>query len=194
MVTIAIANQKGGVGKTTLALNLAQLLSRKHRIKVLSIDNDPQGNLTGSLISNTEGFDGEILYAYDDNPLQPVRITKSLYLLEANINLAPVAEREFSVIFKLKEAIGNLSTTNGPEFDYILIHCLPSFGHLHLAALNAADYVLIPVKPAPYALAGLSDLLKTIEKTRKYFNPTLKIIGIVINRKKGDILCWLCQI
>ena len=136
MVTIAIANQKGGVGKTTLALNLAQLLSRKRGIKVLSIDNDPQGNLTGSLISNPDGIGGETLDAYDDNPLQPVRITKSLYLLGVNINLAPVAEREFSVIFKLKEALGYLTKTNRAEFDYIIIDCLPSFGHLHLAALK----------------------------------------------------------
>ena len=136
MVSIAIANQKGGVGKTTLALNLAQLISRKRNKKVLAIDNDPQGNLTGSFIENPEGLSGEILDAYDDTPLQPVRITKSLYLLGANINLAPVAEREFSVIFKLKEALGILTNKDGPEFNFIFIDCLPSFGHLHLSALT----------------------------------------------------------
>jgi chromosome partitioning protein len=185
MVTIAIANQKGGVGKTTIAFNLAQLLSRKRHKKVLAIDNDPQGNCTASFIADTDGKGGEILDAYDGKPLQPVSITKSLYLLGANINLAPVAEREFSVIFKLKEALGNLTRQDGPEFDYILIDCLPSFGHLHLAALNAADYLLIPVKPAPYAMAGMNDLFKTIEKIRKYFNPELKILGIVINQVDG---------
>ena len=185
MVTIAISNQKGGVGKTTLAFNLAQLISRKRQTRVLAVDNDPQGNLTGSFIEKPEEPDGEILAAYDDKPLKPTQITNSLYLLSADINLAPVAEREFSIIFKLKEALESLQKKKGPEFDYIFIDCLPSFGHLHLAALNAADYVLIPVTPAPYALAGLNDLFITIEKTRKYFNPNLKTLGIVINHVDG---------
>jgi chromosome partitioning protein len=185
MVTIAIANQKGGVGKTTLTFNLAQLISRKRRTRVLAVDNDPQGNLTGSFIESTEVTGGETLPAYDDKPLKPVQITNSLYLLSADINLAPVAERDFSVIFKLKEALDSLQKKNGSEFGYIFLDCLPSFGHLHLAALNAADYVLIPVTPAPYALAGMSDLFKTIDKTRKYFNPELKILGIVINHVDG---------
>lgn len=160
-------------------------MSRKRRTRVLGVDHDPQGNLTNSFFADTEGLNGMTLAAYDGKPLEPVRITNSLYLLGADINLAPVAEREFSVIFKLKEALDRLSKKNSPEFDYIIIDCLPSFGHLHLAALNAADYVLIPVKPAPYALAGLNDLFKTIDKTRKYFNPKLKILGIVINDFDG---------
>jgi len=74
----------------------------------------------------------------------------------------------------------------GPDmFDYTIIDGLPSFGHLHLAALAAADYVLIPVKPAPYALAGLKDLLTTVDKTRKFFNPGLRILGVVINQVDG---------
>ena len=68
------------------------------------------------------------------------------------------------------------------RFDYAIIDCSPSFGHLHLAALNAADYVLIPVKPSPYELAGLKDLFNTIEKAKKYYNSKLKILGIVINQ------------
>ena len=185
MVTIAIANQKGGVGKTTLAFNLAQLISRKRQTRVLAVDNDPQGNLTGSFIADPDEIGGEILAAYEDKPLKPISISNNLCLLSADINLAPVAEREFSVIFKLKEALDNLQKKNGSEFGYIFIDCLPSFGHLHLAALNAADYVLVPVTPAPYALAGLNDLFKTIEKTRKYFNPNLKTLGIVINHVDG---------
>ena len=76
-------------------------------------------------------------------------------------------------------------STEGGGFDYVVIDCLPSFGYLHLAALNAADFTLIPVKPTPYALAGLKDLFNTINKTRKYYNPKLKVVGIVINQVDG---------
>jgi chromosome partitioning protein len=93
------------------------------------------------------------------------------------------------VIFNLKEALEHLrnSSAGVPSagFDYVIIDSLPSFGHLHLAALAAADFVLIPVKPSPYSLAGLKDLLATIEKAKKYFNPQLKILGIVINQLDG---------
>ena len=75
--------------------------------------------------------------------------------------------------------------TPSKRFDYVIIDSLPSFGHLHLATLTAADHVLIPVKPAPYSLAGLKDLLKTIERAKKYFNPSLNILGIVINQVDG---------
>jgi len=185
MITIAITNQKGGVGKTTISFNLAQILSRKRKSIVLAADNDPQSNLTSSFLENHEDLSGNILAAYDGKPLQPLKISNSLYLLCSNINLAPVAEREFQVIFRLKESLERLCSQNPERFDYVIIDCLPSFGHLHLAALNAADYVLIPIKPDPYALACIKDLFDTIKKIRKYFNPKLKTLGIVINQVDG---------
>jgi chromosome partitioning protein len=127
-----------------------------------------------------------ILDAYDEKPLEPAQISKNLYLLGSDISLAPVAERKFQTIFRLKEGIERLNSNNrSRKFEYIIIDTLPSFGHLHLAALTAADYVLIPVKPAPYALAGLKDLFNTIKTARKYYNPQLKILGIVINQVDG---------
>jgi len=109
--------------------------------------------------------------------------------LLANISLSTIAERDFQVIFRLKEGLESLRNIPGipsvESIDYTIIDGLPSFGHLHLAALAAADYVLIPVKPAPYALSGLKDLLTTIEKAKKYFNPGLKILGILINQLDG---------
>ena len=192
MITIAITNQKGGVGKTTIAYNQAQILSNRRKTKVLAIDNDPQGNLTSSFLEDSTELEANIFDAYDEKPLQPVQISKNLFFLGSNISLSPVAERDFQVIFKLKEGISKLNANqNIIKFDYVVVDCLPSFGHLHLAALTAADFVLIPVKPAPYALAGLKDLFNTIKTARKYYNPQLEILGIVINQLDGRKWDWL---
>ena len=186
MVTIAVANQKGGVGKTTIAFNLAQILAVQQEKNILAVDNDPQANLTSSFLEKPIESEANVITAYDEEPLMPQKISESIGLLGSDTNLAAVAERDFSVIFRLKESLKTLQT--GPEsknFDFVIIDCLPSFGHLHLAALSAADYVLIPVKPAPYALAGMKDLFETIKKAKKYFNANLKILGIVINQFDG---------
>jgi chromosome partitioning protein len=181
MITIAVANQKGGVGKTTISYNLAQTLAMNNRRRVLTIDNDPQGNLTSSFLENLEQMTANILEAYDGNAVEPMQISKNLYLFGSNISLAPVAERDFQVVFKLKETLERLQN----QFDFAIVDCMPSFGHLHLAALNAANCVLIPVKPAPYALAGMKDLISTIRQAKKYFNPKLMILGILINQVDG---------
>ncbi len=188
MTIIAVSNQKGGVGKTTIAFNLAQILATK-RLRVLAVDNDPQGNLTSSFLENPGELKSNILDVYDSKDLAPMRISRNLYFIGANISLSTVAERGFQVVFNLKEALDGLRKSSAKmssgEFDYVIIDSLPSFGHLHLAALTAADYVIIPVKPAPYALAGLKDLVSTIQKAKKYFNPSLEILGIVINQVDG---------
>ena len=193
MTIIAIANQKGGVGKTTIAFNLAHILAKSRQTNVLAIDNDPQGNLTGSFIKEPPQTEAHVLNVYDGKPVKPTVINPRLHLLCADISLAPVAERDFAVIFKLKERIETLKSKDGRRFDYILIDCLPSFGHLQLAALHAADFVLIPVRPTPYALAGMQDLFKTIEKTRKYFNPSLKVAGIIVNQVDGRRIVIECE-
>jgi len=184
MTVIAITNQKGGVGKTTIAYNLACTLSNRRNTKVLAIDNDPQGNLTSSFLKGSLPPDGNVARVYENETAIPQQVTDNLYLHGADISLAPVAERDFQVIFRLKEALDGLQSGTD-AYDYVIIDCLPSFGHLHLAALLAADAVLIPVKPAPYALAGMKDLFGTIEKTKKYFNPGLEILGIVVNQVDG---------
>lgn len=182
MITIAVSNQKGGVGKTVIAFNLSKMLSKRDKTKVLAVDNDPQGNLTSSFLEDPKKLRSTVLDAYSDKPLKPLEISENLHLIGADIDLSPVAEKNFqAVVFSLKEALNKISKT----YNFAIIDCLPSFGNLHLASLIAADYVLIPVTPAPYSLSGLKELFETIRKVKKNLNPKLKILGIVINSSDG---------
>jgi len=123
------------------------------------------------------------LTAYDGKTFHPQSINGkgNIALLGANIDLAPISERDFHVIYKLREYIESVKD----QFDFCIIDCLPSFGYLHLAALIAADYVLIPVKLAKYPLVGMNELFKTLEKVKKHNNPNLDVLGIVINQFDG---------
>ena len=112
MITIAVANQKGGVGKTTIAFNLAQIIASKRGTKVLALDNDPQGNITSSFFSEPIAPGANIIDAYDGKPMEPLPVSRSLYFVGSNISLSTVAERDFQVIFKLKEALEDLRKRN----------------------------------------------------------------------------------
>jgi chromosome partitioning protein len=181
MKIIAIANQKGGVGKTTLTFNLAKELAQKG-YRVLAMDNDPQGNLTGAFLEDPTTLQADILSIYEDRPpLTPHPVAPRLDLIGANIHLSHIADGNFEVVYKLKEGLESIA----PGYDFVLIDCLPSFGFLKMAALNIAEYVLIPVKPAPFALMGLKDLFGTLEKAKKRINKDLKILGIVLNLVEG---------
>ncbi|MGD9209386.1 MAG: ParA family protein [Desulfobacteraceae bacterium] len=184
MPIISVTNQKGGVGKTTITYNLAKGLSARG-YKVLAIDNDPQGNLTSGFFEDPTQLEtnADIIQIYNNSETQvkPEQIDENLYLIGANIHLSKISEKDFDVIFQLKEGLNMIKDL----FDFILIDCLPSFGYLHMAALNAADKVLIPIKPAPFAFAGLKDLFETIAKTKKRLNPDLDILGIILNLVEG---------
>jgi len=178
---LAIANQKGGVGKTTTAISVAAALAALER-RVLLIDFDPQGNTTGGL-----GLDKSKLAATVYGWLfgtaafgETVRNTELAFLsllpsnrdlVGAEVELVSIDRREFQLA-------GRLVSHRG-EFDYILIDCPPSLGLLTLNALTAADGVLVPVQCEYLALEGVSELLSTIARVRENLNPRLSITGIL---------------
>ncbi len=179
---ISVINQKGGVGKTTITFNLAKGLANKG-YKVLAIDNDPQGNLTSAFLEDPRNMSADVLDFYNNNyeKIKPQRIDNNLSIIGANIHLSKISDSGLDVIFNLREGLEELKA----EFDFVIIDCLPSFGYLNMASLNASDLVLIPTKPAPFALEGLKDLFETIKKARRRFNPKLEILGIVLNLVEG---------
>ena len=183
---IAIANQKGGVGKTTTAVNLSAALAEAGK-KVLMTDLDPQGNTTsglgGRVNERNSVYDAMMGRTSLKTSIQNTEI-KKLHLLGSDIRLAAAEVELVSVNdreFYLKKLLGPVRD----DYDFIFVDCPPSLSLLTLNALAAADTVLVPIQCEYYALEGVTSLMNTIQRVKRTFNPRLEIEGILLTMLDG---------
>ena len=197
---ISVINQKGGVGKTTTVINLAAGLSMKGK-KILVIDLDPQGNATTGLgLSNLENSERTIYNVLNGNKkisevIQPTKF-ENLNLVTSNVDLSGLEVEtagDSRRAFKLKDELASILNDSGASYDYILIDCPPSLSLLTIMALVASNALLVPLQTEFFALEGLTQLMKTIDRIKFNLNPTLDIRGILLtmydkrNKLSGEV-------
>lgn len=183
---ISIINQKGGVGKTTTAVNLSAYLADKGK-KTLLIDEDSQGNSTSGL-SRSVDFEKSLYDVLLNDTVPEEAVVKTaihkLHLLPASIDLAG-AEIEIAPLPERESLLKRKIEPLRESYDYILIDCPPSLGLMTLNALVASDSIIIPIQAEFYALEGLSQLVKTVQVVSRKMNPRLHILGILLTMFDG---------
>ena len=197
---ISVINQKGGVGKTTTVINLAAGLSMKGK-RILVIDLDPQGNATTGLgLRNTTSSDLTIYNVLKGNKKisEVIQSTsfENLYLISSNVDLSGLEVEtagDSRRAFKLKDELTSILNDSKPFYDYIIIDCPPSLSLLTIMALVASDALVVPLQTEFFALEGLTQLMKTIERIKSNLNPSLEIRGILLtmydkrNKLSGEV-------
>lgn len=179
---ISVANQKGGVGKTTTTINLAASIADRG-YRVLIVDIDPQGTATSGLGIEKSEIDQDIYNVLiDEVPLKETihhTSTKKLDIVPATINLSG-AETELISMMARETRLKSAIDTVNDDYDFIFVDCPPSLGQLSINAFTASDSILIPVQSEYYAMEGLSQLLNTIRLVQKHFNKDLGVEGVLL--------------
>ena len=177
MKTVIFSNQKGGVGKTTLTRELGIYLScLDHR--VLLVDCDPQGNLTKSIL---EGTDSGLYDALTSDGLPPLKLDEYLSLYAGDFRLALLEKSLIGEIDAYSRLRTLLADPGIADFDLIFLDTPPSLGVLTVNALTAAQHLVIPMNPSLYSMQGTNDLMRTVSKVRSNLNPSLSLLGVIIN-------------
>ncbi|MEI7682955.1 MAG: ParA family protein [Candidatus Saccharibacteria bacterium] len=178
--TIAVLNQKGGVGKTTTAINLSAYLQKMGK-SVLLVDLDPQGNATSGLgfdKTNLEGGSYELLMGQITLDQAVRKLDSSgIYIIPTNANLAAA---EIELVNKSNREVSLRQVLQQATYEYVIIDCPPALGLLTINALTAADSIIIPVQAEYYALEGLGQLLQVFQQVKQNLNPKLEIMGVLV--------------
>lgn len=187
---IAFANQKGGVGKTTSAINVAAALGKRGK-KTLLIDLDPQGNATSGVGVAKKGLAATVYEVLIGQAEAKDAIVKTefdnLYLMPSNMSLAG-ADSELAALENAEKCLKNALEPIKSDYRYIIIDCPPSLSRLTVNALTAATGVVIPMPCEYYALEGLSQLALSVRRVRELYNPTLEITGILLTMFQGRLI------